>query len=551
MIVLLTSLYLYSKKKNRKVTELTRRLILSCDPIEKECERICIALRDAPIVTTEKECAEQLREILKARHLEYPSLDHSPEYLLRANRHICESDHGALGTRFTVQYNLFAGSIVALGNQEQKQRLFDTQDKGELGCFAFTEIGAGVLSGAGVETTATYDPTKQTFVIHSGTLTSHKTWISQGMYAEHAVILANLIMPENGKECNKGPHLFYTRIQNRDPVTGNLAPVNDSIKLTSLPEKTALWTLDNANIEFDHFEVTRTDLLSKFSRVDESGKYELSLPSGNKRMLDLLLTRLLTGRVCLSEYTVGVARSILRTSFEYASNRELWQGSKQKESNIPKDTMIDKSLVFNMFVDYSESLAIVAHFIASTREKVGECIRLSAFPTNVVEAVCICKFVGTSFGVDSVSVLRKIMGSRALLKESRLGPSSFVCNATCAAEGDNTIMELKIVGDIFKGGFQTMFPKELLVNSFKRHQTRGLVFRYIGFILWAMLLGKSALNDGQLLRDIAWCRANMLILDTWFSSAPKFTLNEKVEDVSRMVESYERVLMRFPIPVCH
>ena len=120
-----------------------------------------------------------MREIIKLRYLEYKSLEINPEYLLRANRHICDSDHGALGTRFTVQYNLFSGSIIALGNEIQRQRLYDTQEKGDLGCFAFTEIGAGVLSGAGVETTAEYDSIRQIFIIHSPTPSSSKTWISQ------------------------------------------------------------------------------------------------------------------------------------------------------------------------------------------------------------------------------------------------------------------------------------------------------------------------------------------------------------------------------------
>lgn len=84
-----------------------------------------------------------------------------------------------MATRFTVQYNLYAGSIIALGNDTQKQRLYDTQETGDLGCFAFTEIGAGVLSGAGVETTAEYDAIRKVFVINSPTHTSHKTWISQ------------------------------------------------------------------------------------------------------------------------------------------------------------------------------------------------------------------------------------------------------------------------------------------------------------------------------------------------------------------------------------
>lgn len=122
-----------------------------------------------------------MRHIVKSRHLIYRTLEDNPEYLLRANRHICESDHGALATRFTVQYNLFAGSIVALGSHEHKKRLYDSQAGGELGCFAFTEIGAGVLSGAAVETVAEYVVEKDTFEISSRTPSGRKAWISQVM----------------------------------------------------------------------------------------------------------------------------------------------------------------------------------------------------------------------------------------------------------------------------------------------------------------------------------------------------------------------------------
>jgi hypothetical protein len=153
-------------------------------------------------------------------------------------------------------------------------------------------------------------------------------------------------------------------------------------------------------------------------------------------------------------------------------------------------------------IGLSSSLTIVAHFIAHTRERVGECIRQSLFPADVIEAVCICKFVGTSFGVDSISAIRKTLGSRALLEESRLGPSSFVANATCAAEGDNTIMELKIVGDLFKSGLKALFPKELFIRSLKHSSTRILAIRYFLLVCWAMILGKSALNEGQLLRSV-------------------------------------------------
>ena len=51
------------------------------------------------------------------------------------------------GIRFTVQFNLFAGSILGLGDAEQIKMLDKFQDDGVLGCFCLTEVFAGVNSG--------------------------------------------------------------------------------------------------------------------------------------------------------------------------------------------------------------------------------------------------------------------------------------------------------------------------------------------------------------------------------------------------------------------
>ena len=82
--------------------------------------------------------------------------------------------------RFTVQFNLFAGSIVGLGGPEQVSRLASIQEKGQLGCFLLTEKQAGVLSGLIVETTADWDPSTQEFVLHTPSDKAAKNWISQG-----------------------------------------------------------------------------------------------------------------------------------------------------------------------------------------------------------------------------------------------------------------------------------------------------------------------------------------------------------------------------------
>jgi acyl-CoA oxidase len=517
-----------------------------------------------------------MREILRSGALSYRSLATDPQLLLGASMNFTRPNYGALGTRFTVQYNLFAGSIVALGTDAQREELYATQATGQLGCFAFTELGAGVMSGAGAEATATYDPATDSFDIHSPTPSSTKTWISQGLYAEHAVIMANLLIPEATSNADKdknknkdnndnvangvtttvlknhGPHLFFSRIQTYDGrgVFGKMTPL-PGVTVSSLPQKASLPGLDNAYIKFDHFKVKRTQLLSRFSAVSEKGVYSFSPPQGVTRMLDLLITRLLTGRVCLSEYSIALAQRLCRDAYSYAATRELWRGKKPAG-----EIMATKPLLRNMFTHYAHSLDMVAHYIKTVRFDVAQCIRDSRFPAHIIDAVGVCKFVGTSFAVDSISVLRKGMGARALLEESGLGAGSFVCNATCAAEGDNTIMELKLVGDLFKGGFTRLFPLLLLLRLVWRSAVgRRAVSVYCRKVLYAFWLHKAALQDGQLLRDIAWARAHLLILDCWQSSSSSSSSSPDQHpqrraqvDVQHWMESYETVLMRFPTP---
>jgi hypothetical protein len=244
------------------------------------------------------------------------------------------------------------------------------------------------------------------------------------MFAEHAVILADLYIDNE----RKGSHLFFARIQNRDPKTGVLAPVA-GVTVESLPLKTALRGLDNASIRFTNFKIKRDQLLSRFSRVDKDGSYSLHLPQGVPKMLDLLLSRLLTGRVCLSEFTIQYALSLMRHSYDYCKSRELWRGRKEKG-----DLMADKFLINQTFVDYSRTLHMIAHYISTVRVEVASCILKSNFPPSILEAVCVSKFVGTSFGVDAISVTRKNMGAFAIFESSGLGAESFVGNCTCAAE---------------------------------------------------------------------------------------------------------------------
>jgi acyl-CoA oxidase len=361
------------------------------------------------------------------------------------------------------------------------------------------------------------------------------------MYAQHAVILAELFVEGE----SKGPHLFWAEIADRQKddqgnfIEGSRPVARDGVVIDSLPKKTVMMGLDNAEITFKDFRIPRTALLNRFCSLEptegsdkKSFIYKTNLPKGVPRMLDLLIFRLLTGRIQLSEGTVAHAQYRLRTNWAYCQQRELWRGRKPKGK-----MMSEMPLIKAAYRDYGRTLAIINNFIANTREVVADSIRQDGFTYDTVEATCMCKYLGTGFGVDCVSALRKLMGARALQSESALDKESFLPNATSAAEGDNTIMELKVVQDIFRGR-TSMIPLGMILRVCQDARGRSAVATYFAKLARGTFMGKKAIGDGQLLRDIAWARAHIRVIDVWL----------KTPNANRdWLESYEKVLMVFPM----
>lgn len=69
---------------------------------------------------------------------------------------------------------MFIPAIKGQGTEEQQQKWLPLAYKMQIiGCYAQTELGHG-SNVQGLETTATFDPATDEFVIHSPTLTSSK-----------------------------------------------------------------------------------------------------------------------------------------------------------------------------------------------------------------------------------------------------------------------------------------------------------------------------------------------------------------------------------------
>lgn len=80
------------------------------------------------------------------------------------------------GNLLGVHYGMFLPTIIGQGTEEQQAEWVDkASDLSIIGTYAQTELGHGTFV-RGLETTATYDPKTQEFVVNSPTLSSYKWW---------------------------------------------------------------------------------------------------------------------------------------------------------------------------------------------------------------------------------------------------------------------------------------------------------------------------------------------------------------------------------------
>lgn len=151
---------------------------------------------------------KKLQAISKSKVVSVKDFGTDPHNIYTAHEFIAMVD-GSLGVKFTVQFNLFGGSIYALCTDRHKHLFDKIDDLSVLGCFCLTELGYG-NNAVEMETTATYDVAKKEFVIHSPSTLSQKYWISNGFkHANNSLVFAQTIV--NGK--NEGVNAFLVPIR--------------------------------------------------------------------------------------------------------------------------------------------------------------------------------------------------------------------------------------------------------------------------------------------------------------------------------------------------
>ena len=213
-------------------------------------------------------------------------------------------------TPLSLHAQMFLTTLDNLCDEEQRKRFYEPAVRGEIiGCYAQTELGHG-SDIQRLQTTATYEPESETFVINSPTISSAKWWIGDlGVHCTHAALFAQLII--KGK--NYGLHAFLVPI--RDPKT--LKPLK-GVEVGDIGPKQGFNTKDNGYCLIRNMNIPRKNMLMKFQTVSKQGVYALQ---GDQKIsyATMLVTRSAINTVISKQYskivTIITRYSLLRKQF--------------------------------------------------------------------------------------------------------------------------------------------------------------------------------------------------------------------------------------------
>ncbi|KAG0245587.1 acyl-Coenzyme A oxidase [Mortierella sp. GBA43] len=170
--------------------------------------------------------------------------------------------------RTYVHRMLFRQALELFGTAEQQDKwLDDIINWRVVGCFSMTELGHSSFL-RGLQTSSTYDPESDEWIIQSPTLAATKWFVgSCGEIATHTVALCQTVV--NGE--NHGINWFIVPL--RDLKTGKLLP---GVTCGDMGHKYSRQGFDNGWIQFTAVRVPRDYMLMKWASLSRDGRFHQS-----------------------------------------------------------------------------------------------------------------------------------------------------------------------------------------------------------------------------------------------------------------------------------
>ena len=213
--------------------------------------------------------------------------------------------------KFGVQFGLWGMSVYFLGTEKHHKKYMKDIGTLELpGCFAMTETGHG-SNVKGLETTATYQHSTRSFVIHTPHEQAKKEYIGNAaVHGQMATVFAKLIV--EGKDYGVSALVVPLRDKSGKTVSG--------VTIEDCGRKMGLNGVDNGKIHFDKVIVPYDNLLDRFSSITAEGKFASPIASDNRRFFTMLGT-LVGGRIGIPRSGLSASKSGLTIAIRYGDTR--------------------------------------------------------------------------------------------------------------------------------------------------------------------------------------------------------------------------------------
>ena len=208
------------------------------------------------------------------------------------------------------QFRIFMSNLLRQMSDEQKKIWIPKTERFEIfGSYSQTELGHG-SNVAGIETTASFDPATDSFILNSPTVSSTKYWIgATGVWATHSIVVAKLII----NDISYGNHLFLTQL--RDLSTQALLPGVEIYELGPKAFQGMLGT-DNGALRFHSVRVHRSQMLARNAQVDADGTYHA--PTNTKHSYGSMVTV----RALMAEITGWDLLRAVAVAYHYTTFRK-------------------------------------------------------------------------------------------------------------------------------------------------------------------------------------------------------------------------------------